>query len=272
MSSLAGLVNYSDEEDSSSSDEQPVAQIVQDKKPIRLKTSTIKEKPIENSNSQTSSSVSTIKKAVSVSNPPLLLNQEGSIIEYNKRLLAVLTPKPVEGVVNWGIPDEPNIPCDPERTERIAHFLSLKASGHHLNKHLQHNKSFRNPRIYAKLVEFTGVDEFGSNFDKTQFDPHGFPKEMYIDGILETQRRLAEEKAAQQQNRNSINFVPQQQELTPQQSSAMAQAMATAAKIASRITKPPTIENKTSTPLSNDGEKRKKKWDDEYGSSSNKRR
>jgi hypothetical protein len=76
---------------------------------------------------------------------------------------------------------------------------------------------------------------------------------MYIDGILETQKRLAEEKVAQQQNRSAVNFVPQQP-TQQQNSAAMAQAMATAAKVASRIVKPPVQE----VP-----EKRKSKWDDE---------
>ncbi|KAI9486058.1 MAG: HCNGP-like protein-domain-containing protein [Benjaminiella poitrasii] len=251
MSSLAGLVNYSDDENSSSSDEQ------QEKPPVEPST-------------QTSPSLTT--KEVQHNIKTLLPNRaDGSINDYNRRLQAALTPRPIDGIENWGIPGELTTPCDPEQTERIAHFLSLKASGHHLNEHLQHNKSFRNPRIYAKLVEFTEVDEIGSNFDKAEFDPHGFPKEMYIDGILETQRRLAEEKAAQQQNRSSINFVPQQpQELTPQQSNAMAQAMATAAKIASRIAKPPVLESKspmTTAHAASNNDKRKIKWDDESGSS-----
>jgi hypothetical protein len=111
-------------------------------------------------------------------------------------------------------------------------------------------------------VEFTEVDEFGSNFDKKDFDPAGFPKELYIDGILETQKKLAEEKAAAQQNRTSVNFIstqaPQQKtELSQQQSSAMAQAMATATKVASRIAKPP-IQHHDVVP-----EKRRNKWDDD---------
>lgn len=118
---------------------------------------------------------------------------------------------------------------------------------------MQRNKAFRNPRIYTKLVEFAEVDEIGSNFDQKDFDPHGFPKDMYIDGILETQKRLAEEKAAQHQNRSSVNFVPQSQ---PSQQEAMAQAMATAAKVASRIVKPPTMEVPT--------EKRKNRWEDDH--------
>jgi hypothetical protein len=31
-------------------------------------------------------------------------------------------------------------------------------------------KAFRNPRIYAKLVEFVDVDETGSNWDKEIWD------------------------------------------------------------------------------------------------------
>lgn len=107
------------------------------------------------------------------------------------------------------------------------------------------------------------MDEFGSNFDKKDFDPSGFPKEIYIDGILETQKKLAEEKVAAQQNRTSVNFVssqqqqPQAQQLSQQQSSAMVQAMETAAKVASRIAKPPIQHHDIP-------EKRKNKWDDDH--------
>jgi hypothetical protein len=60
---------------------------------------------------------------------------------------------------------------------------------------------------------------------------------LYIDGILDTQKRIAEDKVASQQNRSAVQFVSSN--LTQQQSSAMEKAMATAAKVASRIAKPP---------------------------------
>lgn len=112
-----------------------------------------------------------------------------------------------------------------------------------MNEHLQSNKAFRNPRIYAKLVEFIDLDEIGSNFDKETFDPHGFPKESYIDGLLEAQRQYAEEKAAAQQNRTNISFVSSTSTggvsgatSNPAQSAALSAAMANAAKVANRIT------------------------------------
>ncbi|KAI8641176.1 HCNGP-like protein-domain-containing protein [Parasitella parasitica] len=260
MSSLAGLVNYSDDDEgsSSSSDEAPV-DILKNIKKTQSQVQTTKPaiKPA------CTQPIKPILPAV-VQTPTIATRSSGAISEKNKRLMAALAARPIEGVDNWGIPDEPDTACDAERLERISHFLSLRASGHRLNEHLQHNKAFRNPRIYTKLVEFTEVDEIGSNFDKKEFDPHGFPPEMYIDGILETQRKLAEEKAAQQHNRTSVNFVPQQPavKLSQQQSTAMAQAMATAAKVANRIAKPPTQDSKAIVP-----EKRRNKWDDDQHTS-----
>ncbi|KAI8150384.1 HCNGP-like protein-domain-containing protein [Fennellomyces sp. T-0311] len=166
-----------------------------------------------------------------IDEPPAAVRQHLNRTDQAQRKL-LLKPKPIPGVDNWGIPPEPETPCDPERLEKIVHFLQLRASGHKLNEHLQRNKAFRNPRIYAKLVEFIDLDETGSNFDKSQFDPQ-FPKEAYIDGILEQQRKYAEEKALAQQNRTNISFVPPQQQ---EQSAAMAAAMANVAKVASRIT------------------------------------
>ncbi|OAC99695.1 hypothetical protein MUCCIDRAFT_113129 [Mucor lusitanicus CBS 277.49] len=248
MSSLAGLVNYSDDEASSSSGDEAPVDILQNIKKTKIESQPKKPEA-------TAPTTQSAKPALPSKVPGLPSTSTASMLEHNKRLMAALAAKPIPGVENWGIPDEPDTACDAERQERISHFLSLRASGHRLNDHLQHNKAFRNPRIYTKLVEFTEVDEIGSNFDQQEFDPHGFPADMYIDGILETQRKLAEEKAAQQQNRTSVNFVPQQ--ATQQQSAAMAQAMATAAKVASRIAKPPSQDNVVVP------EKRRNKWDDD---------
>ncbi|KAK4512909.1 uncharacterized protein ATC70_003619 [Mucor velutinosus] len=253
MSLLAGLVNYSDDEGSSSGDEAPV-DILQNIKKTKAEPQPKKPEAI-------APMLQPVKSALPSKVPAPPSASTATMLEHNKRLMAALAAKPIAGVENWGIPNEPNTACDAERQERITHFLSLRASGHRLNDHLQHNKAFRNPRIYTKLVEFTEVDEIGSNFEKQEFDPHGFPAEMYIDGILETQRKLAEEKAAQQQNRTSVHFVPQQQQPTQQQSAAMAQAMATAAKVASRIAKPPSQDNVVVP------EKRRNKWDDDQHSS-----
>ncbi|KAG0183529.1 hypothetical protein DFQ28_010554 [Apophysomyces sp. BC1034] len=228
MNALAGLVNYSDDEDQVSEEEI-------EKQPVKSPTPPTISAPVENV-SAPCNLVEQAKKKEQVLLPA------GSEVEKSRRLKALLAPKPIEGVKNWGIPPEPDTPVDPARAEKMNHFLSLRASGHRLNTHLQRNKAFRNPRIYAKLVEFVELDEFGSNFSKEEFDPHGYPSSAYIDQILETQRRMAEEKAMAQQQRTNISFVGSGNSNIrqhPDPSSAMATAMATAARVASRIAMPP---------------------------------
>ncbi|KAG2222555.1 hypothetical protein INT45_002686 [Circinella minor] len=271
MNALAGLANYSDDDDELKEEEeekhQPQKEIKKEKliEGTRKSETQLKQSPLIYKTHNPSTSIkqkgqkpvtTEFKKEEKprIDDPPASIRQHLNATDKARRRKILLTPKPIEGVDNWGIPGEPDTPCDIDRLEKTAHFLSLRASGHRLNDHLQRNKAFRNPRIYAKLVEFIDLDETGSNFPKEEFDPHGFAKEDYIDGILEQQRKHAEEKVQAQQNRTNISFVQQQQQQqqkpslaspkqtssqpaqpSPQQSAVMAAALANVAKVKSRL-------------------------------------
>ncbi|KAL1918401.1 uncharacterized protein VTP21DRAFT_3061 [Calcarisporiella thermophila] len=89
---------------------------------------------------------------------------------------------------------------------KFVRFHNLTLQGLRFNDRLVRNKSFRNPHIYAKLVEY--VDELGSNFPPDIFDPHGFPQEAFAENIATAQKKKAEERAlAQSQHRSHIDFV-----------------------------------------------------------------
>jgi hypothetical protein len=45
------------------------------------------------------------------------------------------------------------------------------------------NRSFRNPHLYAKLVEFVDVDERTTNFPKEVWDPHDVQEDWFADRI-----------------------------------------------------------------------------------------
>lgn len=45
------------------------------------------------------------------------------------------------------------------------------------------NRSFRNPHLYAKLVEFVDVDECKTNFPKDIWDPIDLNEDWYADKI-----------------------------------------------------------------------------------------
>lgn len=85
-------------------------------------------------------------------------------------------PKPIrraDGTLafdtEWGLePDNvssDSTTVDPALTAKLAHFHTLKAHGTHFNQSLARNRSFRNPHIYAKLVDWVEVNETASAFE-----------------------------------------------------------------------------------------------------------
>ncbi|ORX52851.1 HCNGP-domain-containing protein [Hesseltinella vesiculosa] len=204
-----GLVSYSDDDDGSSTDEQTMSTIEH-----------AVQQPSEELDPNTSlhSEMSQQLDARSRSPSPLPVEQDARmnmslsvdrqlfVQERSKRLTDLLAPHANEQ--DLGICPEPTTLVDPDRLEKMEHFQKLRRSGQRLNKHLQNNKSFRNPNIQTKLMEFCQVNETGSNFPLEQYNPDGFPASSYLDGILEVQARLAEEKAKQPRTR--VEFVSSQ--------------------------------------------------------------
>jgi hypothetical protein len=69
---------------------------------------------------------------------------------------------------------------------KLAQFHVLKKDPHqpkHFNDSLMSNRSFRNPHLYAKLVEFVDVDERSTNFPKEIWDPHDVQEDWFADKI-----------------------------------------------------------------------------------------
>ncbi|KAI0720845.1 HCNGP-like protein-domain-containing protein [Cerioporus squamosus] len=127
------------------------------------------------------------------------------------RTRRLLRPPPIPGVQDWGIPPEPTDPCDENIKAKIATFLALKRdpqNPRHFNDSLMANRAFRNPHLYAKLVEFVDVDERTTNFPKDMWDPLDVKEEWYADRIAEAQKAKAEATStAQQPNKRArIDF------------------------------------------------------------------
>ena len=74
--------------------------------------------------------------------------------------------------------------CVPQA--KLAQFHALKRDQEqpkHFNDSLMSNRSFRNPHLYAKLVEFADVDERSTNFPRDIWDPHDVQEEWFADKI-----------------------------------------------------------------------------------------
>jgi hypothetical protein len=66
------------------------------------------------------------------------------------------------------------------------HFHTLKNDPNapkHFNDSLMMNRSFRNPHLYAKLVEFVDVEEKATNFPRDVWDPTDMHEEWFADKI-----------------------------------------------------------------------------------------
>ncbi|GBE85331.1 HCNGP-like protein-domain-containing protein [Sparassis latifolia] len=115
------------------------------------------------------------------------------------RVRAALRPPPIPGVEDWGIPPESSEPCDPAIEAKLTEFLALKrdpTNPKHFNDSLMSNRSFRNPHLYAKLVEFVDVDERATNFPRRLWDPSDMHEEWYADRIAEYQKVRSEQQSA----------------------------------------------------------------------------
>jgi len=114
---------------------------------------------------------------------------------------AILKPPPIPGVEDWGIPPPTPEPCNPSIHAKLAQFSTLKRDPHdpkHFNDSLMSNRSFRNPHLYAKLVEFVDVDERVTNFPKRIWDPEDLEDGWFADEIAEQQKFRADKQIATQ--------------------------------------------------------------------------
>ncbi|KAJ6591727.1 HCNGP-like protein-domain-containing protein [Mycena vulgaris] len=132
------------------------------------------------------------------------------------RIRALLRPAPIPGEDDWGIPPEPTTPCDPAIQTKLAQFHDLKrgAPPKHFNDSLMANRTFRNPHLYAQLVEFVAVDERTTNFPPALWDPAAVDATWYADRIAEHQKTRAEQQSAGQApgKRSQIAFTSKTKE------------------------------------------------------------
>ncbi|KAJ1977908.1 hypothetical protein H4R34_003404 [Dimargaris verticillata] len=133
---------------------------------------------------------------------PPLTSPEPSAAPLTQRQ-QLLCPPAIPDVEEWGIPSEPPGAADPDVQARFNQWQAMMADGADFNTQLFGNKSFRNPHLCAKFIEFLELDEFGSNFSTTVFDPHALSRAQYLEDMAQANHH----KAAADRTRTTIDFV-----------------------------------------------------------------
>ncbi|KAJ7598426.1 hypothetical protein C8J56DRAFT_769691 [Mycena floridula] len=130
-------------------------------------------------------------------------------------LRALLRPPEIPGLHDWGVPAPSQKPCDPVIAKKLAQFHALKRSStdpKHFNDSLMSNRSFRNPHLYAKLVEFVEIADESVGCSEFHTGPgvwgglFGQRQEEWawdVDSIAEYQKTKAEQQSHSQQSGKS---------------------------------------------------------------------
>ncbi|KAH6890190.1 HCNGP-like protein-domain-containing protein [Coprinopsis sp. MPI-PUGE-AT-0042] len=128
------------------------------------------------------------------------------------KIRRLLRPAPIAGVENWGVPDALIEEVELGVANTVQKFFALKhppsnGQARHFNDSLIQNRSFRNPHIYKKLVDWAGIgDEKTSNFPPEIWDASGthgaLLPEYYADNVA-AQQKSREEKRERAQTSSS---------------------------------------------------------------------
>ncbi|KAJ3187202.1 hypothetical protein HK101_009453 [Irineochytrium annulatum] len=97
-----------------------------------------------------------------------------------------------------------NVTIPPEPEEK---WTELLAQGKRFNDRLLKTHAFANPSIMSKLIEFFGLDEYGTNFRPELFD-RKFDASNYVDAIANERKRRMEldQQQIQQQQAAVFNY------------------------------------------------------------------
>jgi hypothetical protein len=72
--------------------------------------------------------------------------------------------------------------------------MALKLAGNNFNSSIENSNSFGNHTIMDKLITNLSIDQYGSNYPKEVFDPHGFPAEGFYDELAADIKRKLDER------------------------------------------------------------------------------
>ncbi|XP_023940859.1 SAP30-binding protein-like [Bicyclus anynana] len=100
------------------------------------------------------------------------------------------------------IPPEPPGKCSQELQDTIAKYHHrMVTEGLDLNKLIQEKKSFRNPSLYEKLIEFCDINEVDTNYAPEIYDPWKWGKESYYDELAKAQDAAMQKRKKEKRER-----------------------------------------------------------------------
>lgn len=87
------------------------------------------------------------------------------------------------------LPAEPRGHCSMDLQEKILKLHDkMQNAALDMNAVIQQRKDFRNPSIYEKLIQFCGINELGTNYPPSIYDPLKWNRESYYEQLAKVQK------------------------------------------------------------------------------------
>lgn len=102
------------------------------------------------------------------------------------------------------LPPEPKSKPNPKLQEMVTNIVQKMDNNpnYDLNQYIQQKKSFRNPSIYDKLIQFCRINELGTNFPKDFYDVSIYGPESFYEELAKAQK--AEMDKQEKQKKENI--------------------------------------------------------------------
>ncbi|KAL1513268.1 hypothetical protein ABEB36_002697 [Hypothenemus hampei] len=104
------------------------------------------------------------------------------------------------------IPPEPSGTCSAELQKKIAKLCEqMQTQQRDMNAEIQKKKAFRNPSIYEKLIQFCELNELGTNYPPSIYDPLKWSNESYYEVLAKVQK--TEMDLREKERKGKVEFV-----------------------------------------------------------------
>jgi HCNGP-like protein len=94
----------------------------------------------------------------------------------------------------------------PSLQNRVDRLLANRQRGRHFNDALQNMKSFMNPSMVDTVAEAFDIDQTGSNYPPSVYDPHDIQDNDYFDAILKQQQSIDHQHQLDMKKRSAVSF------------------------------------------------------------------
>lgn len=150
---------------------------------------------------------SKVTKLVSYHDDNVISDEEGEYYFHKNEIDSTDLKNHLDLADGIELPSEPTGRCSPRLIDKVIKLHEKIESGLDMNNMIQSRKDFRNPSIYEKLIQFCGLNELGTNYPASIYDPLKWGKESFYEELAKVQKIEMDKREKEKKERTKVEFV-----------------------------------------------------------------